>query len=82
VLLYTLYPETVEVLAVQDKATVCGVAVTPVPVRAIVAGEPVALLVTVTLPGKLPVVVGLKITLSVVLCVGVSVTGVLAPLRV
>jgi hypothetical protein len=75
-----LYPDTVEVLAVHDRPTVCVVCCTPVPDSVIVAGEPVALLVTVTLPGRLPAVVGLKITLNVVLCVGLSVTGVLAPL--
>ena len=78
---YTLYPETVEVLAVQDKLTVCGVAATPLPVNAIVAGEPAALLLTVTLPLAPPAVVGLKITLNVNFCDGDNVTGTLAPLN-
>lgn len=81
VLRYTLYPATPEVvLAVQDKPTVCVVVCTPLPDRGIVAGEPVALLVTVTLPLALPAAVGVKMTLKVMICDGVSVTGVLAPL--
>jgi hypothetical protein len=48
----------------------------------IVVGEPVALLVTVTVPLALPAAVGVKITLNVRFCPGVSVTGVPAPLRV
>jgi hypothetical protein len=76
-----LYPETAEVLAFQDSATVCELTCAPVPERAIVVGEPIALLVTVTAPATLPAAVGLKITLNVSCCVGVSVAGVLAPLR-
>jgi len=69
------------VLAFQDSATVCELACAPVPDRAIVAGEPVALLVTVTEPVAFPATVGAKITLNVRLWVGVRVTGVFAPLR-
>jgi hypothetical protein len=76
-----LYPETVEVLAVQDKLTECGVAATPLPLSATVAGEPAALLVIVTPPVTLPAVVGLKITLKVNFCDGDRVTGTLAPLN-
>ena len=47
-----------------------------------VTGEPVALLVTFTVPLALPVDVGLKATLKVKLCEGVRVTGTLAPLSV
>jgi hypothetical protein len=68
------------VLAVQDRLTVCGTGVTPVPESVIVAGEPVALLVMVTVPLSLPATVGLKIALKVSFCEGVSVIGVLAPL--
>jgi hypothetical protein len=50
-----------------------------VPERAIVAGDPAALLVTLTLPFKVPVVVGSKITPNVRLCEGFRVAGV-APL--
>jgi hypothetical protein len=76
-----LYPETVEVLAFQDRATVCELTCAPVPERPMVAGEPVALLVTVTAPVTLPAAVGLKITLKLSCCVGVRVAGVPAPLR-
>ncbi len=54
----------------------------PVPESEIVAGEPVALLVTVTLPFALPAVVGLNTTPNVNVCDGVSVAGTLTPLRV
>ena len=47
----------------------------------IAAGDPVALLVTVTVPLSLPAAVGLKITLNEKVWFGVSVTGVPAPLR-
>lgn len=67
-------------LAVQDRLTVCDTAITPVPERVIVAGEPVALLVIVTLPLALPATVGLKMTLKLNFCEGVRVMGVLAPL--
>ena len=76
-----MYPETAEVLACHDKATVCELVWAPVPERAIVAGEPLALLVTVTAPVAFPATVGLKITPKVRLCVGVRVAGVPAPLR-
>jgi hypothetical protein len=45
-----------------------------------VEGEPVALLVIVTLPLTLPVTVGLKMMLKVKLCEGAKVTGTPAPL--
>lgn len=77
-----MYPETVEVLAVQFRETEWVVDCTPVPESAIVVGEPVAVLVTVTEPESLPAVVGAKITLNARLCPAVSVTGVLAPLSV
>lgn len=68
-------------LAVHDRATEYDAGVTPVPDNDIVAGDPVALLVTVTVPGALPAVVGLKITLKVSFCPADSPTGVPAPLR-
>ena len=71
---------TTEVLAVQDRLTLCVTETTPLPESEIVDGEPVALLVIVTLPLTLPVTVGLKMTLKVRFCEGVSVTGALAPL--
>lgn len=66
-------------LAVQVSATLCWVACTPVPTSAIVAGEPVALLVTDTLPLELPAVVGSNTALNVNVCDAPSVTGVFAP---
>jgi hypothetical protein len=72
----------VEVLAVHDRLTLWVTVTTPLPERVIVAGEPVALLVIVTLPLTLPVAVGLNITLKVNFCNGVSVTGTLTPLSV
>jgi hypothetical protein len=73
---------TAEVLAVQDRLTLCVTETTPLPESEIVDGEPVALLVIVTLPLTLPATVGLKMTLKVRFCEGVSVTGALAPLSV
>jgi len=46
-----------------------------------VLGEPVAVLVTVTVPLTFPAVVGAKMTLNVRVCAGLSVTGVPAPVR-
>jgi len=69
------------VLAVQDKFTVWGTDCTPVPDSVIVAGEPVALLVTVTVPLRPPVVAGLKTMPNVIACEGLRVTGAPAPVR-
>jgi hypothetical protein len=74
-----LYPETVDVLALHVSSTECCTGATPVPDSGIVAGDPVALLVTVMLPGMLPTAVGLNCTTRVMLCVGVSVTGAPPP---
>jgi hypothetical protein len=46
-----------------------------------VVGEPVALLVTVTVPVSVAAVVGLNTTLNVIVWFGVSVTGVFAPVK-
>ena len=54
----------------------------PVPERAMVVGEPVALLATVTVPLSEPAAVGENTTLKVSFCPAVTVTGVPAPLRV
>ena len=62
---YSLYPTmSDDVLAVQERATDAGA--TPVPESEIVAGEFVALLVTVTVPVAAPGVAGSKATVSVV----------------
>lgn len=55
---------------------------TPVPVRETVAGELVALLVTVTVPARLPVADGVKVTSSVALSPGVKICPVETPLAV
>ena len=52
----------------------------PEPLRAIVSGEPVASLVTVTLPVTFPVVVGPNVTARIAACDGLIVAGVLRPL--
>ena len=79
---YTLYPDTVEVLAVQLSVTECATGCTPVPDREIVVGELVALLVTVALPGRLPADAGAKVTFSVAVCPGVRICPEETPLAV
>ena len=68
------------------KLTLAGVTdisgCTPVPLSEIVAGELVALLVTVTLPERLPVVDGAKLTVSVTLWPAARVTAPEKPLTV
>ena len=70
---------TLDVLAFQLSATVWLLGCAPVPVRLIVAGDPVALLITATVPFALPADVGLKLGAIVRVCAGESVTGVFAP---
>lgn len=69
-------------LAVHVRVAEWTVASTPVPASAIVLGEPLAVLLTVTEPVALPAALGLKITPKVILCPAVRVTGVPAPLSV
>lgn len=57
-----------------------AVAVAPVPDRAIVVGELLALLETETLPVTLPAAVGAKATFSVAVCPGVNVVLAATPL--
>ena len=76
---YTLYPDTVEVLAFQVSATECCTGATPVPDRVTVAGDPVALLAIEMLPFAVPATVGSNTTDRVRLCKGDSVTGALPP---
>ena len=63
----TLYPTTVEVLAVHESVTECCTGCTPVPVVVIVIGELVALLATLTVPEALPAAAGVNVTLRVAL---------------
>lgn len=58
-------------LAAQDKVTECDTGWRPKPESDIVAGEFVALVVTVPLPVALPVAAGAKITCRVAVCPGV-----------
>ena len=71
--------DTAEVLALQVRSTGCRTGATPVPDRETVAGDPVALLTTETLPFTLPAAVGLNWTVRLRFCEGVSVAGVLPP---
>ena len=64
---YTLYPETVDVVAVQLSAAECCTGTSPVPDRVTVTGEPVALLTMDTLPLLVPAVLGLYCTVTVTL---------------
>jgi len=80
--LYTLYPVTVEVLAVQVSVTECEATCTPVPESVTVAGELPALLATVTLPGRDPAVAGVNVTFIVAACPGVRINPVCTPLTV
>ena len=79
---YALYPDTVDVLAAQLSVTECATGWTPVPDRETVAGELVALLVTVTLPVTLAADAGVNITFNVAVCAGVKICPVETPLAV
>ena len=79
---YTLYPATVDVLAVQLNVTECETGWTPVPEIEIVAGELVALLATVTLPVTLTAAAGVKVTFIVAVCDGAKICPVGTPLAV
>ena len=70
--------------ATPPKLTLAGVGVScacvPVPLKAIVAGAPGALLAMEMLPEALPVTVGANVAISVVLSPGLTVTGTVNPL--
>ena len=74
-------PINVAALGVQFRFTEWLVGELPDPDTAMVSGEFVALLLTVTFPDKLPVVVGEKTTLNEVACPGFSVRGRASPER-
>jgi|SRR5580704_3844096 hypothetical protein len=82
---YTLYPATFDALGVQlsntDGATEGETADAPVPEKVMVAGEFVALLASVTLPGKLPAVGGVKVASNFADCPGVRIKPAETPLR-
>jgi hypothetical protein len=75
-----LKPSNDEELGVQLKVTEWLAGAEPVPVSGMTRGELAALLVTVTLPERLPVVVGANVTLKEVDCKAVRVTGSAKPL--
>jgi hypothetical protein len=56
-------------------------ACTPVPLKLIVNGEPLALLVTVTVPVAFPAAVGVNFAVKLKVWEGASVAGVLTPVR-
>src|ERR1700751_1757800 len=70
-------PVKLKVVGLSERATEPAV---PVPLRATTVGEPGALLAILTLPLKLPVVVGAKSTLNVAVPPGAIVAGALNPL--
>jgi hypothetical protein len=77
-----LYPFTAGGLASQVSVTECATGWTPVPDRETVAGELVALLVTVAVPVRIPVAAGVKVTFSIAVCPGVKICPVETPLAV
>ena len=56
-------------------------ACTPAPLRLIVSGDPLASLVTVTLPVAFPTVAGANFAVKLKLCEATTVAGVLTPVR-
>lgn len=70
---YTLYPETVEALAVQPRVTACEMTCTPFPERVIVAGDAAALLITVAAPVTLPAAAGAKVTFKITVFPGATI---------
>jgi hypothetical protein len=76
-----LYPATVETLAVQLSEAECAAGCcADVPESAMVAGEFVALLATVTLPARLPGAAGENVTFNVANCPGVRIKPAETPL--
>jgi hypothetical protein len=69
---------TLPKLTLDGVTEICGC--TPVPLKVIVEGELVAVLTTVTLPGRLPVEVGANLTLSVADCPAARLRGSVIPL--
>ena len=68
-------------LASHVRPTEYVVGVTPVPDKVMVEGDPVALLVIVTVPGALPALVGAKMMLKVSVWPADNPTGVPDPVR-
>jgi hypothetical protein len=70
---------TLPKLKLAGLAEMVTVEATPIPLKEIVAGEFGALLETVTVPVRLPAVVGAKTALKVVLAPAAKVAGVFKP---
>jgi hypothetical protein len=70
----------VEVLAVQVSSAECETVWVPEPESEITEGELVALLTTVTVPVRAPVVAGEKVTLRVAFCPGLRIKPAETPL--
>jgi len=77
-----LKPAYVEELGVQLKVTLWLAGEVPVPESATTKGEFVALLTTVTLPARLPVEAGAKLTLKEAVCPAARLKGSAIPLVV
>jgi len=75
-----LYPATTDALEVQFNATEWEPVCVPSPERVIVAGEFVALLATVTLPGELPAAEGENVASRVADCPGARISPPETPL--
>lgn len=69
-------------LGVQLSDTECAAVWVPAPETEMEAGELVALLATVTLPDRLPAVVGVNVSSSVADCPGVRTSPAETPLAV
>lgn len=72
---------TLPKLALEGVKLIEACKATPVPLSAIVEGEPGALLAIVIVPGRLPADVGANLALNVALAPAAIVLGVVNPLR-
>ena len=77
---YTLYPDTVDVLGVQFRSTLCCGAAMPVPLRFSVNGDPAALVTNDTVAGADPVDWGVNVMVKLAVCPAGIVSGRVGPL--
>src|SRR6266496_457097 len=77
-----LYPETLEVLAVQFRSTKCCGAAAPEPVRLSVRGDPAALVTNDTVADAEPAACGVKVRVNAAVCPAAMVRGNAGPVRV
>jgi hypothetical protein len=78
---YTLYPTTAEVLGVQRRLTVCDDAAVPEPVKVSTTNVFAVLLAREIVPDAVPVLCGLKVTVSATLWPAAMVVGRDSPVR-